>query len=275
MIEFDTQKYHLLQEQLKTVKINTLFARSVIERKVSGKIYVDNVESPSTFYILHKYGMGLLFGKSDNEIFNQQFADYAFNKTGQRKKNEWVQVYPEEWHDKLWRLFAEKLVKPSDIDNGLNRGIELNTRVNFKFNPEKYLDFKSKNIKREYQIIRTDENGFEQMKGSVIPAYFWDSADDFCKNGIGFSLFYKGKIATTAFSAFKFDHELELGMETIPEFMGKGFAQYACSALIDYCIEHNYEPIWACRLENIPSYNLAQKLGFIPTLKLPYYRLIN
>jgi hypothetical protein len=52
-----------------------------------------------------------------------------------------------------------------------------------------------------------------------------------------------------------------------------GFAEYTCSALIDYCIENNYEPVWACHLENIGSYKLAQKIGFTPSALIPYYRL--
>ncbi|TKG91495.1 GNAT family N-acetyltransferase [Puteibacter caeruleilacunae] len=62
-------------------------------------------------------------------------------------------------------------------------------------------------------------------------------------------------------------------METIPEFRGQGFAQYACAALIDYCLANGYEPVWACKETNVPSYKLAQKLGFVPALTLPYYRL--
>ena len=111
------------------------------------------------------------------------------------------------------------------------------------------------------------------MKGSVVPFYFWDSEDDFLKNGVGFSLFYKDKLSSTAYSSYIHDDKLELGIETVEEFRGKGFAEYTCSALIDYCIENNFEPVWACRLENIGSYKLAQKIGFIPSAEIPYYRL--
>jgi len=64
-----------------------------------------------------------------------------------------------------------------------------------------------------------------------------------------------------------------LGIETIPVFRRKGFAQLTCSALIDYCIENNYEPVWACKLENISSCKLAEKLGFETCKRIPYYRL--
>jgi len=274
MIELEKEKYSILLEPLKKVKINALFARSVIEKKVLGKVFVDNDIEPTTFYIVHPYGMTLLFGNSSNEEFNKQFADYALNINGVRNSYEWMQAFPQTWDRKLKDLFGDKLIKSGDNLNNDNSGIiELNTRINFKFNLGKYLSFKKEYIKEKLEIVRTDDTIFKEMKGSVVPYNFWNSADDFHKNGVGFSLFHKGKLATTAYSAFLFDNELELGMETIPEFRGKGFALYVCSALIDYCIENNYEPIWACKYENIPSYKLALKLGFEPNISLPYYRL--
>lgn len=273
MIQLETDKYHLLKEPIKSVKINTLFARFVIEKKVSGKIYVDNLNNPKTFYVIHPYGMSLLFGESNNNSFNQQFVDYCLNKNGNRNSFEWMQAYPNSWDVVLSELFKDKLIASSKAGDASKEFIELNTRVNFKFNLEEYLDFKQKNIKSTPEIRRTNTESFREMKGTVIPANFWNNADDFCKNGVGFSLYYNGKLATTAYSAFIFENELELGMETHPEFRGKGFAQYACSALIDYCIANKFEPIWACKLENTASYQLAQKLGFRPQITLPYYRL--
>lgn len=273
MIKLETDKYSLLEEPLKEVKINTFFARSVIEKKAKGKIFVDDKENPKTFYVVHPYGMSLLFGQSNNESFNNQFIDYCLNRNGERKAYEWMQAFPNYWDTILPKLFADKLVNSSNSCEAQKQFIELNTRVNFKFNLDNYLDFKQNNIKQKYKIGRTDKDSFREMKGSVVPAHFWNNAEDFCKTGVGFSLYYQEKLATTAYSAFIFDKELELGMETLPKFRGKGFAQYACSALIDYCISNNYKPIWACKLENTPSYKLAQKLGFVPSLTLPYYRL--
>lgn len=273
MIELNPEKYSLLTEPLKKVEINHLFARSVVEHKVQGKVYVDNIENPKTFYVVHPYGMSLLFGENENEDFNNQMFDYCLNRKGDRKSFEWMQVFPAKWENTLFELFGNKLIKASGSEETSKENIELNTRVNFKFELDKYLEFKKSNITQNHTILRTDHDSFKAMQGSVIPSYFWNNADDFCENGVGFSLFYKGKLATTAYSSFIFDKELELGMETISEFRGKGFAQHACSALIDYCLQNDYEPVWACKLSNTPSYRLAQKLGFTPVLTLPYYRL--
>lgn len=273
MILIDKRKYPKVARLLKTVKINCLFARSVAEEKANGRIYVDDENSPGVFYIVHSYGMSLLLGDSNNIQFNTKFLEYALNKNGARNTHEWMQAFPNDWNAVLNNLFADKLIKSKN--NLDDKSIELNTRVNFKFNLESYLSFKQNTTTNENKIVRTNIKIFKAMKGRVIPFYFWKSAEDFVKNGVGYSLFHNNQLASTAYSAFIHDNQLEIGIETVEAFRGKGFAQHTCSALIDYCLENNFESVWACRLENYGSYKLAMKLGFEPTLRIPYYRLSN
>lgn len=272
----DKSEYAKVTELIKNVTINTLFAEAVIEKKVDGKIFVDNIDQPRSCYIVHPYCMTLLFGNSENVEFNNHFRDYALNTNNIRNANEWMQAFPNSWDNVLQELFSKKLIKSSENTGQELKGlIELNTRVNFQFHEEDFIRFKKPVIDNDIKIIRTDRQIFREMPGSVIPSYFWDTAEDFLNKGVGFSLFYKNKLASTAYSSCINDTQLELGIETVLEFRSNGFAKYVCQALIEYCIENNYEPIWACRLENIGSYKLAQKVGFRPTIELPYYRLSN
>jgi GNAT superfamily N-acetyltransferase len=259
---------------LSQIEINNLFARAVIEKKITGKVYVDKIENPKTFYVVHPYGMSLLFGDSQNIDFNKNILYYSLNLNKLRDRYEWMQAYPHDWDSVLLELYNNRMIKAeNNHDQNENEIIELNTRINFKFNREKYILNKKQILPQDCEIVKTDKNIYENMTGTVIPSYFWDTADDFMKNGIGFSLLSNKKLAATAYSAFIHDDKLELGIETIPEFRGNGFAQITCSALIDYCIVNNYEPIWACKLENIGSHRLAEKLGFEVNKKIPYYRL--
>lgn len=266
--------YKILVEPLKQVKFNISFAFAVINHEVSGKVYVDCYEDPKTFYVIHPYGMSLLFGDHSNNEFNKGFKEYALNLNSNRSEHEWMQVFPNTWDKVLIELFGNKLIKEaSNTEKKVTGIIELNTRVNFKFNKQKYQKSRRESLPNNCTIVKTDKNVFAEMKGSVIPSHFWDSADDFLKKGIGFTLLYNKRIASTAYSAFVHKNKLEIGIETLEEFRGKGYAYYACSALIDYCIINDYEPDWACRLENTGSYKLAQKLGFEPCEELSYYRL--
>lgn len=268
------QYYHKAEPYLHEVPFNTLFAKAVIDGRVSGRVYADEEENPKTFYIVHSYGMSLLLGDTTNQAFNAAFKDYALNTNGERNSHEWVQVYPATWESVLKDLFQDNLITSAENTSHLTKGVvELNTRVNFKFNQEKYPGMNRPAHDPKIEIIQNNEEVYERMTGSVVPRYFWDSAADFKQNGVAYCLYYDGQLAATAFSSFAEGSQLELGIETVPDFRGKGLAQKVCSALIDFCLKHDLEPVWACRLENTGSYKLAQKLGFEPALYLPYYRI--
>ncbi|MFA8434921.1 MAG: GNAT family N-acetyltransferase [Marinifilaceae bacterium] len=274
MIQLDTSEYDKLNKLLSKVTINNLFARAVIEKRVSGSVYVDNKNNPKSCYVVHPYGMSLLFGVNHNNKFNTAFVNYVKNKDGNRTKDNWMQTYPAEWDKTLKTLFKQHKLISNDQLPKLNQDkVEVYKRVNFKFNLEKYLHFRE-TIQPENFVIKQSEKGiYTKMKGSVVPSYFWDNENDFFQNGIAFSLYVEEKLATTAFSAFVHDSKLELGIETIEDFRGKGYAQLVCSCLIDYCLANNYKPIWACNSSNTGSYKLAQKLGFEHHQTIPYYKL--
>ena len=94
MIELPPQNYDLASIALETVAINTLFAESVANRTRFGHIYVDQLSSPSCFYIKNPCGMSLLFGQTDHKEFNHALFDYMTNKNKVRKECERLQVYP-------------------------------------------------------------------------------------------------------------------------------------------------------------------------------------
>ncbi len=273
MILLDKSNYPKALAAMTEVKINSLFARAVLEEHVNGKVYVDNDEEPTSFYVTHPYGMSLLFGATTNQVFNSWLMAHALNLFQNRHRFEWLQAYPQKWNEQLATQWAEYLIRSEENADDNSTKIEVNTRVNFKFNDQKYHDFKNQLPQNEYPIVRTDTQLFKHMKGSVIPSRFWDSAADFANRAVAFSLLEGNVVACTAFSAFIINRQLELGIETAEKFRGKGYAVATCCALIDYCLENDYEPVWGCKLENTPSYLLAQKLGFEPTIYWPFYRL--
>lgn len=273
MKQLNPEQYSKAKAALQKVSFNNYFARSVIEKHVNGRVYADCQDHPTTFYVLHPYGMSLLFGNPNNHFFNRQFRDYVFGRHNNRSHAEWMQAFPKEWDDVLPEIFRDQ---PNDeSENGrweMKDVIERHTRVNFSFNHKSFQAFRNKVRLSEYEIIFAERNCFTQMEGSVIPKNFWDSEDDFLSKGAGYYVMIDGQPASCSFSAFVHDNILELGIETLPSFRGMGLATYACVALIDYCLARKLLPIWSCRLENTSSYKLALKLGFEPVKELPYYK---
>lgn len=276
MILLEPKNYYKLEQPLKSVEINHLFAQAVVEQKMDGEVCVDNIERPSTFYVKHGYGMALLFGKTDNEPFNRQLVNYLLKKNNHRKTNEWLQAYPQQWNDNLEELLTGRMLDSSDAETNQLADNQLfvtkSTRVNFRFNREKYVPVIPKD-NTEFKLVKTDAELFNQITGTVVPCYFWRNKKEFMQQGAGFSLMLGDEPVSTVFSAFVQAPQLELGIETQSLFQGKGLAQLVCSALIDFCLENTLEPVWACRLENTASFKLAQKLGFEPIRMIPYYQL--
>lgn len=265
--------YYKALPLLDTIPINTIFARLILVGRTKGKVYVNDLNDPQTFYVVHPFTMTLLFGRWDDEQFNTKFLAHALNTEEGRSNIEYMQAWPQQWDRVLPELFGDKLIAFEDNTTQQIKGIiELNTRVNFKLFPE---DTKGWHLPEGVEVVRTDANLYTEMSGSVVASEFYTDADDFVKNGVGFSVLENGKLASAAFAAFIIGKDLEIGIETIPAFRGKGYAKYCCSALIAWCLDNGYEPIWACRKANLTSYYLAQKVGFRVSWEIPYYRLSN
>lgn len=278
MIELKSTDYFKALSLLDQVKINTLFARAVLQKCVPGSVFVDTLDTPRTFYVVHPYGMSLLFGDAGNEEFNRSLYDYITNKTGTRKHAEWLQGDPSgAWSpliDSMLAAHNSTLTGNGDESEGEDpRRIQRNTRVNFSFDREAYLAARERFFQQDADLVRTGKEQFQAQAGAVLPRYFWRDEEHFLTDGVGYSILEGGETASTAFAACRTEHELEIGIETAGAYRGKGYAFTVCSALIDYCLDQNLTPVWACRLENQGSYDLAQKLGFRPSITLPYYRL--
>ena len=179
---------------------------------------------------------------------------------------------------KLKTLFSDKLILKKNRNEFINiettsAKIIENTRLNFKFSKDKYMIFRDSIKEQHHKIIQTRKENFMAIEGTVVPKAFWKDAETFEREGIGYSLFIEEESVSTAFSAFIHEDKLELGIETSRLHHGKGFGALTCSLLIDYCLSQNYIPVWSCRLENLGSVKLAQKLGFEPISYPPCFRI--
>ncbi len=274
MIELDKNDHRFLKGALDKVPFNSLFARSVIENHVTGQIYVDNIHSPKSCYILHPYGMSLLLGVPSNEDFNKAFFLYVLDEDQKRNKTEWMQVYPNRWVSQLSHLSDGDSKKQSMCSKDLwDNKIEIHTRVNFQFDHKKFKENVRNPRINDVLVDIVNESVFKSMKGSVVPMNFWNNYEDFNKMGKGFGICQDGTPVCIAFTSYVHGNLWELGIETSEKYRGRGYAFKACATLIKYVLDRGMEPVWSCRLGNVGSYKLAIKLGFRPMKYLPYYEL--
>lgn len=58
------------------------------------------------------------------------------------------------------------------------------------------------------------------------------------------------------------DKIAEIGVNTLPDFYGKGFATECCKKCISNILKNDLCPIWSTSSDNLASQALAEKIGF-------------
>ncbi len=270
MIELQPVGFPALLPALRRVPINNLFARSVLERRVVGTVWADRRDNPSLIHVIHPYGMTLLFGDANGTAPAALKAHIL--ALGTNRGDKWLQTSSEALSSLVVELFDVESAEPDQQPGG--PGMQRYTRSNFQFNPVRYALKRSvMSPQEEFTLRPLLATDFALPGIDVSPHKFWTSADQFLAHGGGWCLELEGELASMAFSSFRFDRQLEIGVETRSTYRGRNFALYAACALIDQCISEGVEPVWSCRKENKGSYKLALALGFEPTIETAYYRL--
>jgi len=276
MRELHDDQYSRTRALVGAVPFNSLFARAVLEKKVRGRVLVDNEADPSVCLVVHKYGMSLLCGDPENRTFNRELKEFLQNDARNGNSAKWLVCFPNAWEGALRTLLGGDLVEEMGRTQGFasterpSPAVLRTERLNFKFDGKPST---APEVPADFVVRRIDSNLYDKIQGTVVPQYFWNSSQEFLAEGIGFSLLAGDQVVSTAFSSFVVEDQLELGVETHPDFRRRGLASFPASALVDYCLSHGYEPVWACRKGNIPSFRLAIRLGFSPSTVLPYYIL--
>ncbi|WP_374403994.1 GNAT family N-acetyltransferase [Niveibacterium sp.] len=255
-----------LLPMLRQVPINHLFARSVLERKVDGRVWVhrDPSGAPALIWVAHPYGMSLLFGdaaQASPAVLQAMLRERA------RAEDEWLQCSPPQLADALVAELGLPPTPSSAAPGG--EAPQLFTRTNFRFDAARYAHARA-GLCARHPVIEIDAALFDRIDFSVAPRRFWRDAAQFEREGAGYCSIAGGQVAACAFASFVFDDQLEIGIETHPDHRHQGHAVTAATALIDHCLRNGLTPVWSCRKQNTGSWRLAQKLGFVPSVDRPY-----
>ncbi len=268
-----SEEYKRVLQHLDKVPFDTFFARSVLENHLKGRVYVDSIEQPDTCYILHPYGLSLLLGEPSKR-FESWLKTHMLGNRDTKSTHEWLQVHPDIWNDRVRSFLGEDLVSPKEPYDGTK--VELHTRVNFEFNKDRfkgYCDGKRPTPPSGYRMVEIEDGLFDSIEGTVVPKSFWDTPKDFIDRGKGFCILKDKDIVSWSYTAWVHGKVFEIGIETDPNYRGKGFAEMVSVRFIEHSLDNGLDPVWSCRLENTGSYRLALKLGFTERCRQPFYRL--
>lgn len=114
-----------------------------------------------------------------------------------------------------------------------------------------------------YELKEIDHHLLEKITGRITPALFWKRENDFLEKGKGYCITCDSDIASWAFSAAISSKEIDIGIETRPQYKQQGLGRIVAQKMIQYSIGQGKEPVWACHYKNAASEKMAEKLGFV------------
>lgn len=110
-------------------------------------------------------------------------------------------------------------------------------------------------------LARRDVANMEQVAGWVDS--FWHSHAEFVRDSFGFFLLDGDAVASWCLGVFVRGQQVELGVATVPQNRGQGYATAAAARCVAFCIERGLTPHWHCWDNNVASWHIAEKIGFV------------
>ena len=236
------EEYSKIMPYIDKNSFGAVYPFSIAEMIQSGDVFIDN----NAVLFWHYCGFAFLCGEYDDNTINFVYENFLKENSVTARRfvlfstSDKVKNYLQSKNDVLIgkRYFFE-------YPNG---SIAANTKL-----PE---GFRICEFKKEY---------FAKTEGRIDPRFSWCNADDFIKSGKGFCVMNGNRIAACAFSAAVSSEEVDIGIETLPDYQHMGLATVAVEKMIQYILKHKKRPVWACDANNKGSQRLAEKTGFRKT----------
>ncbi|KGR73501.1 GNAT family N-acetyltransferase [Ureibacillus manganicus] len=234
-------------------------AKAVVEGVNPGRIFVDDVQAPTTGMIWLGNNDGFIFiGDERNERFTNEINDFIDRVIVPEAKLVGLEWFEGVGNHERWNKQIEELFKHRKLGNW-------NQKV-YTLKKEDYSKEHEPRIDLEYSVLKMSKeltNGTYQtqfMESKILE--FWSSLENFFNEGIGYCAVYKNEIVSVCFSGFVVENVHCVDIETLEEHQGKKLAQKIAHAFVSDCLERGMLPYWDCMEGNKPSVAVAVKIGF-------------
>ena len=219
---------------------NTVYPCSIAEGFQSGDIYVCDDAGLRSVFFWHYCGFAFLSGSPDN-AFMDYIADRLLHPAPERR---FVLISDDP-------AICSRLSAP----DGLTRSDRIYYRA-VQAPPEFALP-------DGMALCRITPELLPLIRGRIVPAWSWESPEQFLKEGFGYAAFDQGRVCAVSFSAAVSSDEIDIGVETQEDYRKMGLASLLAGRMCDRIVEIGKKPVWAHSISNKGSMNTALKCGFV------------
>ena len=128
------------------------------------------------------------------------------------------------------------------------------------------LNFQNESVR---QLTIDDLNLLESAPAELQGAGFGGTRN-LLSDGVVACAVVSGKIVAIAHTSARTDHYADIGVFTLEEWRGKGFATAAAAIVAKRVQEAGQTPVWSTGEDNFASFRVAQKLGFTEVSRRTY-----
>jgi GNAT superfamily N-acetyltransferase len=254
LVELPNNEYHLLHK-IEKINIFPIIA-SVVYLKQDGKIFVDNVQNPKVFFIIHKSSFSYLHNPNDTLNYDEFWDFFATNIN----VPQYIHIYD----------------ASSSLINYIQKRTGFNTRTRARMRMKGIPNFENlKNTANKQHLIKSinkiDIKTLDVFKLNFIKKY-WNTIDDFLKEGFGWVIFENSNPISIWYTLCVVNHNCETDIFTLPEYRGKGLASITGNYILKTCLERGVNMDWDVFTDNIPSIRIGEKFGYKPYF---YYDLLS
>jgi hypothetical protein len=220
---------------------------AVLDGHAAGNIFTDNPETP-TWAVLQEAAFSSIYltGVIQLAVLHQLVA--SLRQVG----DVLVGLLPE---DPRWSLLP-----PAPDYSG--HTVEFTDRI-----PDQPLEA----IPAGFKLVRLNHSLSKQITSRNMLIHMYGSIQQALEWGYGLCLLRDDELLCEAFAGPAANGVIEIGVETQPHYMRKGYAILTCSHLILQMEQNGFSTYWNCSDQNLASKALAFRLGYQTQRK---YRLL-
>lgn len=240
-----------------------LEAKAVIEGVNTGRVFVDDIDFPTSGLIWLGNNDGFIFfGDEKNERFNNELNNYIDKIIIPEAIKVGLNWFEGIGNNEKWNTTIKKVLKSRKLGSWNQRVYTLQ-KDDYKFDYELA-------IEQEYKVVKICETLFESNDYTIRNIEFlhskilefWPSPERFFSDGIGYCMVYKNEVVSVCFSGFVVGNVHGIDIETLDGHQGKKLAQKVAQSFAKDCLDNNIVPYWDCMESNKPSIAVAEKIGF-------------
>lgn len=242
--QVDKSEYSRFIDSAKSCSANRVYPKSIAEGYQKGDIYIDEKEGAVMFW--HYCGFVYFSGSPSADLLEEVYQEFLKKKQERRFI---IITDDEETKD----FFSRK----SDVI--------IDKRFEYVYDVQNSRADSTAETTSELSIERISGNNIERIHGRIIPSFSWESNEAFLDKGLGYVAVDGDRVAAVAFSSAVSSGEIDIGVETDPDYQRRGLSAKLSLKMCEEIIAMGKKPVWAHAAVNVASGKTAERAGFLKT----------